>query len=137
MPLLSTRLEGLTLAYKAQAEIYPYRIVKLGATDDAILQSTGPNDALWGVAKVPQGGIYPHGTNPAIQPVTYGNHVDVVLSNIADIEYGADLERGDWITSDAQGRAVKAVTGNQVLGRAAVSGAAGVLGNILIDRGVI
>ena len=137
MTLLSTRLEGLTLAYKAQADILPYRIVKLGTTDDAIVHATGPSDALWGVSKVPQGGIYPHGTNPAIQPVTFGNHVDVVLSNIADVEYGADLERGDWITSDSVGRAVKAVTGNQTLGRAAVSGKTGALGNILIDRGVL
>ncbi len=137
MPVQSTRLEGLTLAYKAQAEIYPNRIVKLGSSDETILHAAGPNDALWGVSKVPQGGIYPHGTNPALQPVTFGNHVDVVLSNLPDIEYGMDLERGDWITSDAQGRAIKAVTGNQVLGRAAVTGKAGVIGNILIDRGVL
>ncbi len=137
MSVSRTRLEGLTLAYKAEAEIYPYRIVKLGSVDDRIAQATGPNDALWGVAKVPQGGIYQHGTNPSLQPVTFGNHVDVVLGDIPDVEYGMDLERGDWVTSDAQGRAVKAVTGNQVIGRAAVTASAGALGNVLIDRGVI
>lgn len=132
-----TKLDGLTLAYRAQGEILPYRIVKLGTADDSIVQATSGSDSLWGVSKVAQGGLYRHGTNPTTQPALVDDHVDVVLGGLPAVEYGGVVTRGDWLTSDPKGRAIKASAGNCIIGQAAVSGVEGSLGNVLISKGVL
>lgn len=54
-----------------------------------------------------------------------------MVGNIADVTYGATIARGDPITADAQGRAIKATTAGQYcVGFAEVSGVVGDIGSI-------
>ena len=54
-----------------------------------------------------------------------GSRVDVVLTGIAEVEAGENLNCGDYITSDANGKAVAAGAADTVIGKAADDAAAG------------
>lgn len=88
-------------------EISPYRIVAL---DDERLagQGTTPEDVLIGTAD--ELGKQANGT------------VDVAMSDIPEVESGAAIALGDPLTTDGQGRAVKATAaGQRIIGFAFAS----------------
>ena len=101
----------------AQAIVGAYLIVKHGTLDGTAIVATGPNDALLG-------------TSDSL-PKAVGEMVDVDLSQEPEVTYGGAVTRGDWLTSDAQGRAVTAAPAAgvnvNVIGRAMQTG---VLGDI-------
>lgn len=141
-PVTYTRLEGTILAFVNEAPIRPYRLATLGAQDGSVKQAAAATDFPLGVFKWRGGDkLYSH-TGPIapstsqFDPVPVANQVDVVLSDIAEVEYGATVTRGQALTTDANGRAIPAATGNLVYGYAMVSGVVNDIGNILIDRGV-
>ncbi|WP_142850984.1 capsid cement protein [Telmatospirillum sp. J64-1] len=99
----------------APGSIAPYRIVTHGVTDGQVVQASGVTDALFGVTQQ----LGPDGAG----------RVDICLGGLPEIEIGGPVVRGDWLTSDAEGRAVAAAPDAgetaQVIGRALVSAIAG------------
>lgn len=145
--MTAARTEGLTKNFVAEATINPYRIVKFGTSDNGVTQAAAATDALLGIAKVPQGqysrAIQTGSTPPALGVVTIAANfqVDVVLSGIAEVQYGGTVARGDLLTADANGKAVKATpaagVNNRIVGMATISGVADDIGCILICPGSI
>lgn len=128
----------------ADAAITPYRIVAIGAADGSVKQAAAATDALIGVADS-------LGSNSS-------NRVDVIQMGVANVEYGGNVTRGDLLTADANGKAVKApahthtentagtytqnaatgaVTASEIIGRAMVSGVSGDIGSVQINLGQI
>ena len=117
------RNHGLVKPFVAGAIVAPYRIVKFGADDDTAVAAAGPADKSIGVTDM-------------LGARSAGITFDVVLTQIAEVEYGCPVTRGDDLTADAVGRAVKAAAGNRVVGIAMATGVLGDIGSLLIDRGV-
>jgi hypothetical protein len=112
----------------AGAAIAAARIVKLGAADGTVVQGAAVGDSLLGVCVQPGG-------------AGNGERVDVALGGIAEVEAGGAITRGDWLTSDAAGKALSAApaagTNNNVIGRAMASAANGDLIPVLLAPGRI
>jgi hypothetical protein len=134
----------LTKSFAADAEITPYRIVAIGAADGSVKQATASTDALIGVTDS-------LGSNSA-------NRVDVILMGVANVEYGGNVTRGDDLTADSNGKAVKATahahtentagtytqnatsgaaSAARIIGVAMVSGVSGDIGSAQISQGRI
>lgn len=108
--------------YKAEAAITKYRIVKPGADDDSVLQAAAVGDKMVGVATELDAAL--------------GERVDVVHAGPAEVEFGGNVTRGDYLTADANGKAVSAApaagVNNRVAGFALVSGVAGDIGRMFV-----
>lgn len=117
----------LIKSYVAEAAVTKYRIVKFGAADGKVLHAAAVGDAMFGVT----GSL-----GAAID-----ERVDITEAGEAEVEYGGAVVRGDWLTSDANGKAVAAAPAaginNSVIGRAKVSGASGDIGTVLMAPGRI
>lgn len=117
------RTHTLIKNFVSQAAIAPYRIVKFGTADSTVIQSANAADNSIGVAN-------------NLGASASGQRTDVVLAGIAEVEYGGNVTRGSFLTSNADGKAVAASTGNRAIGVAMVSGVSGDIGFVLIDRGL-
>ncbi|MEQ8577571.1 MAG: DUF2190 family protein [Balneola sp.] len=117
----------LVKTFDAGAAVARHRIVKFGADDDKVVQAAAVGDALIGVS--------------AELDIASGERVDVVISGIAEVEYGGNVTRGALLTTDADGKAVAAApaTGvnNSVIGRAGESGVDGDIGSVILAPGQI
>lgn len=120
---------GLTKSYLAGAAINPFRIVKLGADDDHVIQGAAVADSLIGVIDQP------------LDAAAAEDRVDVTLAGIADVIAGGAVARGDYVTTDATGQAVAAAPGagvnNGIVGKAMASAAAGDIFPVLLATGRI
>lgn len=118
---------GLIKTFTAEAAVAAYRIVKHGASDTAVVQAAASTDSLLGVSVAVPGDL--------------GKRVDIVLSDTVEVEYGGTVTRGDWLTSDANGKAVTAApaagVNANVIGRAMASGVVGDIGLVLLAPGRI
>ncbi|MFP4733615.1 capsid cement protein [Pasteurella multocida] len=112
----------LTVAYITEGKIEGYRIVAFGEEKDGAKQATAATDKLIGIStRVPK------------EP---GEHVDVVRSGLYPVIYGADIKRGDYLTTDAQGRAVKATDKQMYIGIAEEDGAEDDIGSLFVAPGI-
>ena len=103
---------GIFKTFDAEGEIAPYRICAHGSKDYAVKQATAKTDALLGTTD--ELGRQPN------------NRVDVCLDKMPEVEAGGTLAAGDPLTSDANGKAVKATTGgDRLIGFARSSASAG------------
>lgn len=84
----------LTNPYTATTAIAGRRFVKHGATDGAAVQATAATDKLLGIS--------------GSQGADAGAVCDVIELGYAEVEYGGNVARGDPLTADANGKAVKA-----------------------------
>ncbi len=92
-----------------------FTIAKFGADDNTMSLATAATDALIG--------IFQHTTSAA------GDAVRIMTSGISRVVYGDAVTRGDQLTSDGTGRAIKAtVAGQSIIGFATVSGVANDIG---------
>ena len=118
---------GLIKSFTAESAVAAYRIVKHGAADTVVAQATAVTDSLLGVTSQLAGVI--------------NTRVDVVLGDSTDVEYGATVTRGDWLTTDSVGRAVTAApaagVNNTIIGKALLSGVVGDIGLVLLAPGRI
>jgi len=105
------RNELFVKSFAPGAAIAAYRIVKSGAANGAVIQATAGTGI--GVA---------NGLGAAATDDT----VDVVLAGIAEVEYGGNVTRGDRLTADADGKAVK-VSDSGIKQFVASGGAAGAI----------
>ena len=117
------RNELFIKACYAGAAILPFRIVKHGAADAFAIQSAAGADASFGVSD-------------SLGAAAANDPVDIIRGGIAEVVYGGTVTRGDPLTSDSQGRAIKAATGNRIIGFAEVSGVVGDRGSVFIAPGV-
>lgn len=120
---------GLIKNFTTGAVCNPYRIAKFGAADGEVLQGAAATDLLIGVFSIPGAAA------------ASGERVDVILSDIADVEYGGTVTRGQKLTSDADGKAVAAApaagSNAHIIGYAAVSAVAGDIAPMLISVSVM
>lgn len=110
--------------YLAPAAIGAFLIAKHGANDGEAAQASAATDALMGVTD-------------AVAPAA-GERTDIVKSGIADVTYGGNVAKGDPLTSDANGKAIKAtVAGSRLIGYAEVAGVSGDIGLVDIHLGTL
>lgn len=102
---------GLIKSMAAEAAVSPYRIVKFGTTDGVVVQAAAATDLLVGVSD-------------SLGQADAGDTVDVIVSDVGEVEAGAVIARGARLTADSQGRAVTAVANNMVIGVAMASATA-------------
>ncbi|MGE0671963.1 MAG: DUF2190 domain-containing protein [Methylibium sp.] len=86
--------ENMFRAYRAEAIVEKFRIVKHGAADQSAVKASAAGDLLIGTSD---------GLDKAI-----GEFVDVSVAPIGEVELGGNVTRGQPLTSDANGRAVVA-----------------------------
>ncbi|MCW5720422.1 MAG: hypothetical protein KIS86_04690 [Devosia sp.] len=117
----------LTKSYRVASAIAGYLIVAASATDKVVEVANSATDPLLGAAGsmgAPEGGL-----------------VDVDLAGIGEVRIGGDVDFGDPLTSDANGKAVKAVpvAGSvvRIIGFAQADGADGDIAPYLIAPGVL
>lgn len=108
----------LTKGFKAEAAVPPRRIIKHGAADGTVVVGAASTDKIFGISTEIAAAI--------------GEPCDVHLYGVAEVEYGGNVARGDYLTSDGTGRAVTAAPGAGVnaaiIGQALVSGVVGDIG---------
>lgn len=111
------RVEGLIINYTAGAAVNPYRFVKHGSSDQQAIQASAATDAIIGVSD-------------QMGADATGDPLDVIRSDLAEVEYGGSVTRGDPLTSDSDGRAITAtVDGSRIAGYAETSGVVGDIGS--------
>ncbi|SDQ17491.1 hypothetical protein [Pseudovibrio sp. Tun.PSC04-5.I4] len=118
---------GLIKNFTSDGVIEKNRLIAPGAKDGHIKRA-GVGDTLIGTTGI-------RGASKADE------RVDGCLNNIRDVTYGGPVAFGDPLTSDAQGRAVKADPAAgvpvPVAGYAMSSGIAGVLGSLHVVPGYL
>lgn len=114
---------GLARNFKAEAAIPAFTLVKHGTVDGNVMAAAAVADSIIGVT--------------TDIPAAINERCDVILVGAADVLYGGTVTRGDWLTTDASGRAVTAApaagVNNNVIGRALVSGVAGDVGQCILS----
>lgn len=85
---------GLIKTYTAEGAIAARRFVVHGSADRLAVQASDGSAAIMGVTER--------------LAVADGERVDVIKTGLAEIEYGGAVTRGDPLTADASGKAVKA-----------------------------
>ncbi|MCF7964211.1 MAG: DUF2190 family protein [Methylobacter tundripaludum] len=119
---------GLIKNYIAGGTVSQYRVVKFGANDGEVVQGAAATDLLIGVSCQPG-------------DVAAGERVDIVRSDMADVEYGGVITRGKKLTSDADGKVVEAAPAAganvHIIGIAEVSGITGDIVPMYIEPSVM
>lgn len=108
--------------YIARAAIPARTIVKWGAADYEVLPAAAATDHIIGIS--------------ADLDTDSGDRCDVIHEGIALVKLGGAVTRGDLITSDAGGLAIKAVPGAgvRIIGEAVETGVANDLVNVLLAK---
>ncbi len=118
----------LTKAYKAGAAIAACRLMKVGAADYLAIQATD------GAAPI-------LGASVQNMPAELNQTVDVVRAGLTYVEAGGSINRGQYVTADANGKAIAAVivagTPLYVAGTAEIAAVAGDLVPVMIAPCVI
>ena len=96
-------------AYRAEAAVRAYAVVKFGAKDGEVVEATGGGDKVIGVAD--RAGY------------AQGEIVSVVRSGFAPVIASAAIARGDLVAAAADGKVAVAVGGNRIVGVAEVEAA--------------
>jgi len=116
---------GLEKSVKCTAALATaYLIAKFGADDDTLSQATASTEEIVGV--------FQHTTSAV------GDEVRVMLDGISRVVLGGTVARGNYLTSDANGKAVAAAPGAgvnaYVIGQALASGVAGDIIPVHIEK---
>lgn len=121
---MTIRNEGLMKVYTAGAAISARRLVKFDSDDRTVIQGAAAADLVIGVSDL---------------GAAAGERVDVIHTDIATVEYGGNVTRGQLLMSDSVGRAITATAAAGVnvryAGVAIVSGVSGDPGAILLAPG--
>ncbi|MBF0283594.1 MAG: DUF2190 family protein [Magnetococcales bacterium] len=117
----------LVKSYTAGEAVEEGRIVCFGNADGVAVKAAAATDALIGVAYS--------------LPAASGERLDVMIQGIADVMLGGTVARGDFITSDANGKGVKAdpaaAVNCRALGVALESGASGEIIPVLLGAVIV
>lgn len=118
---MSLEFKVLKIARTAPAAIAPYRICKAGA-DGAVAQATAVGEKFQGISD---------------QAGAVNGRVEMNVEGICPVEYGGNVSNGDFLTSDASGRAVVAVATNRYCAIAFEDGDLGTIGSAKIAHGIV
>lgn len=115
------RNELFIKAYRAE-EIIPARtIVKFGTQDATAKIATAVTDGFIGVTG-------------SVGATAVGDTVDVVKAGVVEVIYGGTVTRGDLITTNATGQAVKSsANGDKIIGIAETSGVQNDIGSVYLS----
>lgn len=106
--------------FKAGVAVPRHRICKFGGDDATAVLATAAGDLSIGVSAEIDAAI--------------GEPCDVAIMGLVPLTYGGVVARGDFLTSDAQGRGVVAAPGAgvtvTVVGQALVAGVLGDIGSV-------
>jgi len=80
--------------FTAESVVEKYRIVKFGTADGTVAHAGTATDKMFGITT----------EVGAVE----GERADVIYSGPALVETGGAFDKGDFLTSDSQGRAIKA-----------------------------
>lgn len=120
---------GRNRSAKAEEALSAFRIVKPGSADGTAVLATAASDNLLGIV------LEENGNDPS-DTVASGEYFDYAVEGDIPVEFGGTVTKGDWLTSDGQGRAVTADTdGQEVIGKALVGGIVGEIGTAEINKG--
>jgi hypothetical protein len=107
---------GLEKTFKCTAAIATaFTIAKFGADDDTL--------SIASTSDVTLVGVFQHTTDAA------GDDVNVMMTGISNIKLGGTVTRGDRLTSDSNGNAIKATDSDQT--SIAYAMASGVVSDII------
>jgi len=114
----------LTKSLQATTAIPARRFVAYGAADGTGVPASGTAAFIAGIS--------------SDLDTDVGQRASVFMNgNIAEVTYGATVARGDPLTSDAQGRAIKATAAGQFVGGfAEISGVVGDIGSCVVSPGI-
>ena len=107
--------QSVTISEKAGAEIADVRnrIVKYDDNGDVVLATAG-TDIPVGVAIIEAG--YNDISGVESGKVVKGDDVDIQIKDIGMVKAGAEIKKGQEVTSGADGLAAPAASGNYVIG---------------------
>ena len=91
---MTLRNQGLIKPFLCSGAIAPNRFVKFGSDDRTVTLGASATDSIIGVSDD--------------VGAASGERVDVVLSDIATVEFGGTVTRGGLVTSDSTGKAIAA-----------------------------
>lgn len=111
----------LTTGHLAEGTISARSIVARGTAENAATAAIAATDKLLGVS--------------TIIDTDDGQHTDVIRLGFALVTYGATIAAGDYVTTDAQSRAVVAASGEEYIGIAEESGDVDEIGSIFVMPG--
>ena len=122
---MTLRNQGLTKAFVAGAAINPNRFLKFGSDDRTVIHAAAAGDSIIGVSDD--------------VGCASGERIDVILTDIATVEYGGTVTRGGLLISDSVGRAIAATatagSNARTGGVAFASAVSGDKGPVLISLG--
>ena len=120
-------MPGFSRSYTSDAAIPARRIVAFGVVDHHVLLAAAATDLLIGVSEL--------GCTAA------GDVLDIIKDDIALIEYGGTVVRGQPLTADTAGRAVVATptagSNVRIIGFAEISGVIGDIGECFISPSIM
>lgn len=111
----------LCINHAAAGAIPSYRIVKGTATEATVALAAADTDKFVGVSGI-------------VSADAAGDRIDVEMLGVAPVQYGGAVAYGDFLTSDATGRAIVALAGDRVIGVAQEAGAIDEIGSLLINH---
>ena len=109
--------------YVSSTSIPQHSIVKAHASNGTVQKATAATDKIFGVS--------------AEISTTSGQRVDVLVSGIVEVRFGAAAKLGDLLTSDTKGKAIPtSTTGNIIIGVALQDAEADEIGliNIAVSK---
>lgn len=109
--------------YRAQGALEAHRIAAAGSDEQTVTQAVNGTNALLGVTTE--------------VGADNGSRIDVIHSGIADVDFGASVAYGEALTSDADGKAVPASSGDRLIGIAMCGGLKNDRGAVLIGLGAV
>lgn len=94
---MSGAIRGLIQTKYAGGAVANRRIVAFGSADNTAIQATASTNKFLGVSDLPLGAS-----------AATGEPFDVIRCDIAEVDYGGTITRGDRLTADSNGKAVSA-----------------------------
>ena len=114
--------------FVAAGAIAHRRLVAFTDVDGELVQATASSDRIAGILDMPGGAVT-------------GQRIDVILFGPAEVEFGGTVKPGEFITSDADGKAVAAApaadANSHVAGRALANAVSGDIARTMINPGLI
>lgn len=98
------------LAFNAETDLDGRRLLTFGTKEGDVKLATAATDPVIGVSQY----------IGAVQ----GTVIDVNIDNHGQVQLGGTVNRGDELTAGADGKAVKAASGNKIFGMALQDGVA-------------
>jgi hypothetical protein len=121
----------LSQGFRANGNITPSRIVLIDTTQPGVnvIQASAATSPLFGVAQAGTHNAPLSGFDDGFAAIAGLDVTVFTVGDLCQVEIGAAVSAGNLLTSDGNGRAIAATTGNYVVGQAEQNGTA--LGQVI------